>query len=469
MRLLVFLPLALACCSTAKYVELPLVPFVPDDATSRRPSRKTLQVRSDGQLFLNRDRTTLSAAFRGGGNELCISADRHAVWEHFQWCAATSAENGKLVWAEVRDSVQKRVFLVPIRAHPGLVADITVARPSPEFLTIVEIHPPDEESPYTVYSTRGVRRAGSDTLLQALSELRVGAARSIVAIEPHKRARVQDCMLAYSLIRKVGVSRVEWGMRTPHPWIRKLTRLPKPRPNGIVARWVITDLELPWLLQMSLPVMPKGPPQSYRRADLVLQVDCGGRVHVDGVVLTRSALDALVANVNSSPAKSGVRSGWSQSSVLMRVDKETHWGKLQDVMRVLRERRFYRVRYATNLVADLSWSTKEACLLDVPRVDLPPEPADTPAKQIAVPFRSGQSSPDPVRVHLSVTNDYVTARLGNRSVHGIKALRSAWSARAPHQRTHIEISADSNVAFKWALRVAGTALELGLTVFFQVE
>jgi biopolymer transport protein ExbD len=324
-----------------------------------------------------------------------IRADRHAAWVHVQWLMCVLAESGVtnvrfLVRAGRGDDATEGG--VPVRVHSGYLED--VLSPVPGDAVLVQVLPDaDNHAQYVVYSRGGKGATGDSQELAALLRRVRSQERGPVrlAIEGHTKVVFKHCVAALDAANRAGYQYVEWGARRPHPWIRRQIPIPKPNRSQVLARWVVTDLNTPPLVPMTLPVALSADRDSGLDLDdrLIVNLDSSGSIIVENRPVSSDEFIRALANAKREYDVKRKRLGesgferlagagsWARILVLLRAHKDTRWHDVQRVLKLLLEHRIYKLQIAVTRIADLSYSAEEAARLAIPRENLEPGPGDT--------------------------------------------------------------------------------------------
>lgn len=198
-----------------------------------------------------------------------------------------------------------------------------------------------------------------------------------------------EVVAAIDRFHEAGVEFVELSDETPHPWIRRQERLPRPR----VSRLVDGNAECPEAMDVGLPLAAAATPRgdAYR---LIVDVTARGQVIYRGKWVNLNELGAILHRgkethefrLRAQGESSFDDEGYSTLPVLVRADGAAPWEPVRLVLAMMAEQKTRRLHIGAMAQADLSYTAEAAARFGVPRVDRLPRPVGVGEDELAVPM-----------------------------------------------------------------------------------
>jgi biopolymer transport protein ExbD len=213
--------------------------------------------------------------------------------------------------------------------------------------------------------------------------------RPLGMLDVPSTAPFAEVVAAIDRFHDAGVDFVELSDETPHPWLRRQERLPRPRVShlvdGLAPYRDVSHLDLP----LAGAATPRGDANR-----LIVDVTARGRVIYRGKRVNLNELGAILHRAKETlefrrraKGESSLDDeGYSTLPVLVRADGAAPWESVRLVLAIMVEQKTRRFHIGAMAQADLSYPAGAAARFGVRRVDRLPRPVGVAEDEISVPM-----------------------------------------------------------------------------------
>ncbi len=382
-----------------------------------------------GQITLNGEAVTINkmiAAVKAGDRgAVTLRGHRYARWMHVQWVmAALGAAGCKEVRCAVH-TVKGSEGVVAVPVYPGHWEQRFGGIAPDDRAVPVRLHVVADESAHgtaAVYHLEGNNTfVTRDTKAvaqwsKAKVERRDRSKRAIGEISASGTVPYEAVAAAMAAMQAASVERFDVGLEGLHPWDRDRQTLPAPPSKKLIHRWFVTDLSIPTLVPLNLPVadMSQSDNDNDPNDRLILSLTATGKlIHKDREIRLAALAKTLASRANAYDKKmreyekegfektpDGRR--WSKMFVLLRADQDAPAQHVRWIMAELLAQGFYKLQCAarrepsadrTQEALDRAWAGRETewppPTLDGKLQCFLPTTSETQESYIEVAIRSG--------------------------------------------------------------------------------
>ena len=298
---------------------------------------------------------------------------------------------------------------------------------------------------------------------------------SSATVEADPRVCNQAVVSLLGQLHRAGVRRFEIGVTPPHPWVRRLDRLPTPHCHGARRRW-IDEKERPRnVVRVVLPATPHArdlQSEGGRLMQFTVQ-ECGDLWFKD----TRIPLGTL-----QMLARNAMRSHHGQQSISKKLaeppvfvvlpDRDIRFGSVRKVLTAMVLEGVTVVHVAAYQSANLAYSEQEAGSLGVVRAHAVPQYLVRTLQSISWALVPGKGDGSSASIRLTSESSHPGDTLNSLSLGGwtnpSAAVAAVTASREPNRTWSVVLEVDDGIPLKYVVALAGELSGRGHEVAISV-